>query len=569
MTDFSPKRRDSSSTVTNNTASKSQQDLHNEATTYPLPLLLTDDVEAHQESAGEVTRVATNDRPYTTFTGRQKAILVLISTLGACFSHFTANIYFPAIDTISRALRVSVSEVNLTITTYLIFQGIAPSFISAIADEYGRRPAYVVGFTIYMLANLGLGLNNSYAGLLVLRCIQSCGCSGLVSLNQGTVADIITSAERGKYISITSIATILAPSVAPIAGGLLADHLGWHSIFWFLLILSGIYFIPLLLFFPETARKIVGDGSIDPPKWNRCLTDLLRERKAQKDMEKIEPTNQQPPSNPDSNNHPHKTRFNPLATLSILADPETALLLTTSGILYATFYALSTSLTVQFHFIYNLSTTQQGLLFLPQALGTIFAAIFNTHAIDARYRVHAARSGIPVDRHKQIDILSTSMPIERARLEIAVPMMTICYIATIIYGWLLHARVHIAGPITMLFIIGFTALSSFSVLSVLIIDLHRSRAATAGAANILVRCLLGAGSSAVVGPVIGGIGLGWCFTLVGGIGLVSLPLLGVCVVRGVGMRGRRREREGARAKLREEKVRRTEQARGENECKKG
>src|SRR6202012_1585222 len=101
-----------------------------------------------------------------------------------------------------------------------------------------------------MAANLGLALNNTYAGLLGLRCLQSAGSSGLVTLMQGTIADIVTSAERGKYIAITSLAGVLAPSIAPIAGGALAQHLGWHSVFWFLLILSGCYVVPLALFFP-------------------------------------------------------------------------------------------------------------------------------------------------------------------------------------------------------------------------------------------------------------------------------------------------------------------------------
>ena len=44
-----------------------------------------------------------------------------VSTLGS-------NIYFPALSTISNDLHVSVELVNLTITSYLLFQAISPSF---------------------------------------------------------------------------------------------------------------------------------------------------------------------------------------------------------------------------------------------------------------------------------------------------------------------------------------------------------------------------------------------------------------------------------------------------------
>ena len=32
----------------------------------------------------------------------------------------------------------------------MIFQGVAPSFTSAIADDYGRRPAYLLGFIVFV-----------------------------------------------------------------------------------------------------------------------------------------------------------------------------------------------------------------------------------------------------------------------------------------------------------------------------------------------------------------------------------------------------------------------------------
>lgn len=49
-------------------------------------------------------------------------------------------------------------------------------------------------------ANVGLALQNNYAALLVLRCLQSTGSSGTVALGNGVVADIASSGERGKFM---------------------------------------------------------------------------------------------------------------------------------------------------------------------------------------------------------------------------------------------------------------------------------------------------------------------------------------------------------------------------------
>ena len=69
----------------------------------------------------------------------------------------------------------------------------------------------MVGFVIYTAANIGLALQNNYAALMVLRCLQSAGSSGMVALASGVTADIITSAERGAYIGYASVSTIIGP----------------------------------------------------------------------------------------------------------------------------------------------------------------------------------------------------------------------------------------------------------------------------------------------------------------------------------------------------------------------
>ena len=49
-------------------------------------------------------------------------------------------------------------------------------------------------------ANIGLALQNNYAALLVLRCLQSTGSSGTVALGNAVVADIASTGERGKFM---------------------------------------------------------------------------------------------------------------------------------------------------------------------------------------------------------------------------------------------------------------------------------------------------------------------------------------------------------------------------------
>jgi Major Facilitator Superfamily len=139
---------------------------------------------------------------YSAFSTWKKRYIVIMVTWAAFISPTSANIYFPALNPIQVDLNVSATLINLTLTSYMIFQGLAPMVFGDLADMAGRRPAYILAFTVYLGANIGLALQNSYAALFILRCMQSTGSSGAIALGYGVVADISTSSERGSYMGM-------------------------------------------------------------------------------------------------------------------------------------------------------------------------------------------------------------------------------------------------------------------------------------------------------------------------------------------------------------------------------
>lgn len=110
--------------------------------------------------------------PYSIYTSHQKAFIVFMSAVGGFTSPLSANTYLPALPIMADFLNVSGTLINLTVTAFLIFQGLAPSFYGDLADIAGRRPAYLVSFVVYIAANIGLATQSSYAALFVLRCLQ-------------------------------------------------------------------------------------------------------------------------------------------------------------------------------------------------------------------------------------------------------------------------------------------------------------------------------------------------------------------------------------------------------------
>jgi MFS family permease len=115
---------------------------------------------------------------YSDFTKAEKWCIVAMVSYAAWFSTLSSFIYYPAIPTLSKALGVSVSKINLTVTTYMSVATIAPTLVGDAADILGRRPIYVLTLSVYFVANLAIALSHSYSALLGLRVLQALAISG-------------------------------------------------------------------------------------------------------------------------------------------------------------------------------------------------------------------------------------------------------------------------------------------------------------------------------------------------------------------------------------------------------
>lgn len=424
--------------------------------------------------------------------------------------------------------------------------------IAGFSDGAGRRPAYIICFSIYILANIGLALQNNYVALMILRAVQSGGSSGTVALANGCVGDIVASSERGIYIAYASISSILGPSLAPILGGVLSQYLGWKSIFWFLTIFSTIYFIPLMLFFPETCRNVVGDGTVPPPKWNQSITGVIREKKRIQDGTPVDPVQQAYVT------ENYRMRFpNPLSTLVIIADKEAGLILFSTGLVIMCFYAIGTGVPSQYHDIYNFTDLELGFVFLPMSIGTLVSSFTTGKIVDWNYRRHARRLGFPVQRNRQQDL--SGFPIEKARLQVALPLLYVGVTGIISYGWALHYEANLAVPLVLIFVIGYSINASNQCMSILMVDTWPGKPATVTAASNLVRCSLGAAASAVVIPMLERLGRGWTYTLFALLWVVFSPCIWALMKYGPGWRKERKEKED-KAKTEKRRLREEERA---------
>lgn len=457
---------------------------------------------------------------HSIFPKWERVTYVYIASLAAFASPVSSSIYYPAMSALAHDLHTSLTNISLTITTYMVrsalikktfptstdttqvFQGVAPTIVGGFSDRVGRRPAYFLSFTIFTAANIGLALQTNYIALIILRCLQSCGSSGTVTLSSGVVSDLVTRQQRGSYIGLASLGSSMGPALGPLIGGLLDHFLGWRAIFWFLTIFSGVMLLVIVVFIPETGRNVVGNGSIPPQWWNRPLIEYFQLKKPVFTRE-------------DATQSEKSSRKRPglLSSIPIILDKESFLVMFFSGIIYAGYYIIITGLPDQLETTYNYNSIQVGLCYLPIGLGPLIIRPFIGYLMDANFRRHARKLGVEITKDRQHSI--ENFPIERARLEVSLVCVYICSIAIIPYGWVMWLQ-HppLPAALVLLFILGMFLSAAFQPLTALIVDINPQSPAAATAAHQFVRCILGAGAVGIVNPMLHAIGRGWNSTLI-------------------------------------------------------
>ena len=459
--------------------------------------------------------------PYTIFTSHQKNLITLLLGLTTLASPLTATIYFPLIPVLSTHFQTSAQAINLTITVYIIFQALSPAIFATFSDSLGRRPIYLLTFTVYVLASLGLALNkDSYAVLLVLRALQSVGASAVLAIGYGVVADICVPAERGSMLGPVLAATNLGPCIGPVVGGwvtLASGRVQW--VFWSLMIFGTTMLAIISLVFPETGRSIVGNGSVPAPGWGRGWWNVLRSCPNIWKESRIEVAGSHniPYQGGSSEDSAHGKGWrklkvgNPLTCLRIIFWRDTAIVLWMCASYYAVWYCIQISIPSIYKDVYHFNELEIGLSYLTGGAGVILGGFVAGKLMDRNYKITAKQSGFTINRVSGDDM--NCFPIENARSRGSWYLLAISILALGGYGWAVQAYAHPSIPLILQSVIGFICTYFLQTFSALLVDIFPESPSTAAASNNITRCALSAMTVAVLQPLVNALGRGWYFSL--------------------------------------------------------
>lgn len=170
---------------------------------------------------------------------QQKNYFLLVLILGALstISPFSVDMYLPAFPAIAENLNTSISQVQLSLTSYLIGIAIGQLFYGPLLDKFGRKKPLYAGLWIYIAASVGCAFTQSVDALIAMRFVQAIGgCVGMVAA-QALVRDLFPVNKIAQALALLTLVIAVSPMVAPTLGGYLTAHFHWH---WMFILLAAI-----------------------------------------------------------------------------------------------------------------------------------------------------------------------------------------------------------------------------------------------------------------------------------------------------------------------------------------
>lgn len=184
-------------------------------------------------------------------------------------SHATERVCSPALPTISDALNIPDSLVQVSSSMYFFGFALGIVVLGRLSDILGRRPLVLLGLGLYTASAIMCShVENGY-WLLFFRFTQAFGASVGSVLAQAMARDSYEGRDLAQVYVGVAISLSFVPSIGLIMGGYLVEYLGWEANFWLL----GIAAIALLTlcstYLPET-NKYLGSKDIDNDYFTIC-----------------------------------------------------------------------------------------------------------------------------------------------------------------------------------------------------------------------------------------------------------------------------------------------------------
>ncbi len=159
-------------------------------------------------------------------------------------------------------------------TAFMLTSTVAVPIFGKLSDIYGRKPFYLAGSVLFVIASALCGAAGDLPGvpgdgmnqLIAFRVLQGLAAGIITGLTFTIIGDIFPPAERGKYQGLFAAVWGLASVFGPTLGGWITDGPGWRWIFYINLPFGAaaiaVVWFAFPYFRPEGVRRVIDWGGV-------------------------------------------------------------------------------------------------------------------------------------------------------------------------------------------------------------------------------------------------------------------------------------------------------------------
>lgn len=156
--------------------------------------------------------------------------LLLVLGLLSASAPLAIDFYLASLPRIGTDLQTGASNVQLTLTAFLVGLAAGQVVWGPVSDRYGRWRPMLIGSTVAALAAVLAALAPTVELLIAARFVQAAAAAAGMVMGRAIIADVLEGFAAARAMSITMSINGLAPIVAPVLGGALADVVPWRGI---------------------------------------------------------------------------------------------------------------------------------------------------------------------------------------------------------------------------------------------------------------------------------------------------------------------------------------------------
>jgi DHA1 family bicyclomycin/chloramphenicol resistance-like MFS transporter len=180
--------------------------------------------------------------------------LIAVLAMLTAFTPMSIDMYLPAFPTIRGDFQASASQIQLSLSAFMLAFGFGQIFYGPLGDYFGRKPVLIAGVVLYIASSALCALADNANQLVALRIVQGLSAGAAPVMARTMVRDLAERDRAAQVMSILMASVSMAPMLAPLIGSVVMDLFGWRAIFLTLALFGALALLAASLKLEETLR---------------------------------------------------------------------------------------------------------------------------------------------------------------------------------------------------------------------------------------------------------------------------------------------------------------------------